>query len=415
MRILMLSDVCFPRVNGVSTSIQTFRQDLASLGHNSLLIAPDYPSLHDGAAVTDLETLRIVSRGVPRDPEDRFMSKRAVLACLPQLRAAQFDIVHVQTPFVAHYTGVAIAKALGVPVVETYHTYFEHYLHHYVPALPRGLMRWIARRFTLSQCAAVSAVISPSRAMAEALRDYGVATRIDILPTGLDPGRFQPGDAGRFRARHGIDVCRPVALFVGRVAHEKNIDFLLRMFVRVRQVREDALLIIAGEGPAQGHCRKLAQQLQLADSVKFIGYMDRNTELLDCYRAADAFVFASRTETQGLVLLEALAQGTPVVSTAVMGTADVLQGTRGSMIVDEDESHFAAAVIGVIGDPARRAALASHARGDALNWSSRAMAQRLVNLYADVIESSQIRNGRDLKRSDTDTHGKHLATTRRSG
>jgi glycosyltransferase involved in cell wall biosynthesis len=343
------------------------------------------------------------------------MSKRGVLAMLPQLRAAQFDVVHVQTPFVAHYAGVTLGKQLGLPVVETYHTYFEHYLHHYVPALPGGLMRWVARRFTRAQCAAVAAVISPSRAMAEALRDYGVSTRIEILPTGLDPGRFASGDAVRFRARHGIDPHRPFALFVGRVAHEKNIDFLLRMFVRVREARSDALLVIAGEGPALPHCRALAQQLQLGESVKFIGYMDRNSELLDCYRAADAFVFASRTETQGLVLLEALAQGTPVVSTAVMGTVDVLQGTRGSVVVEEDERGFAAAVVEVIADPPRRAALAVHARADALAWSSRAMAQRLVNLYSDVIESSQVRNAGVLRAGETGTHGKHLATARRSG
>jgi glycosyltransferase involved in cell wall biosynthesis len=413
MRILMISDVCFPRVNGVSTSIQTFRDDLTSLGHYSLLIAPEYAETATAAA--EHETLRIASRGVPRDPEDRFMSKKGVLATLPQLRAAHFDVVHVQTPFVAHYAGVALGKQLGLPVVETYHTYFEHYLHHYVPALPSGLMRWVARRFTRAQCASVAAVISPSRAMAEALRDYGVATRIDILPTGLDTGRFESGDAARFRARHGIDPNRPIALFVGRVAHEKNIDFLLRMFVRVREARPDALLIIAGEGPAQPHCRTLAQQLQLGESVKFIGYMDRNSELLDCYRAADAFVFASRTETQGLVLLEALAQGTPVVSTAVMGTIDVLQGTRGSIVVDEDEQRFAAAVVEVIADPVRRAELAAHARADALAWSSRAMAQRLVNIYTDVIESSQVRNASVLTHGDTDAHGKHLATARRSG
>lgn len=412
MRILMISDVYFPRVNGVSTSIQTFRRDLAALGHQCVLIAPQYV---DAGFADDEDTLRVKSRAVPRDPEDRLMSRRALRSLLPQLRAAQFDVLHIQTPFVAHYAGVAIGRELGVPVVETYHTYFEHYLHHYVPALPSALMRWLARRFTRAQCAAVSAVISPSRAMADALRDYGVGTRIEILPTGLDEGRFAPADGARFRARHGIAPQTPVALFVGRVAHEKNIDFLLRMFVRVRAQRPDALLIIAGEGPAQQHCRQLAQHLQLGEGVKFIGYLDRNRELLDCYRAADAFVFASRTETQGLVLLEALAQGTPVVSTAVMGTVDVLQGTQGSVVVDEDETRFAQAVVGVIAEPARRAALAAHARQDAEQWSSRTMAQRLVNLYADVIENSHLLHRSDLTGADTDAHGKHMAAARRPG
>ena len=412
MRILMVSDVYFLRVNGVSTSIQTFRRDLAALGHRCTLIAPAYA----GAIYPDdAATVRLPSRAVPRDPEDRLMSRRAVLDLLPRLRAEQHDIVHVQTPFVAHYAGVALAKALELPVVETYHTYFEHYLHHYVPALPNALTSWLARRFTRSQCAAVAAVISPSTAMADALRDYGVATRIEVLPTGLDTGRFALGDGARFRAAHGIAPQTPLALFVGRVAHEKNIDFLLRMFVRARAQRSDALFVIAGEGPAQQHCRDLARELGLQDAVRFLGYMDRNRELLDCYRAADALVFASRTETQGLVLLEAMAQGTPVVSTAVMGTIDVLRGTRCSVVVDEDEQRFADALVSVIGDVGKRAKLAEAARQDAENWSSSAMAARLAELYAGVIENSQARHCNVLNLKDTDEHGKHLAATRRSG
>ncbi len=412
MRILMVSDVAFPRVNGVSTSIQTFRSDLQALGHHCTLIAPAYPLASPG---DDSDVIRVPSRGVPRDPEDRFMSRRAVLKLLPRLRATQFDIIHAQTPFVAHYAAVALGRALGIPVVETYHTYFEHYLHHYVPALPSALMRWLARRFTLSQCAAVAAVISPSRPMAEALRAYGVSSRIDILPTGLDPGRFAAADGLRFRRQHGIGDRTPLALFVGRVAHEKNIDFLLRMFVPVKAIRPDALLLIAGEGPAVQHCQQLAARLQLDSSVKFIGYLERNSELLDCYRAADAFVFASRTETQGLVLLEALAQGTPVVSTAVMGTADVLAGTKGAVVVDEHEDRFAAAVLSVIGDPDKRAELAEMAVEDARRWSSAAMANRLCTLYADVIENSHNYHRNVLNSNDSSAYGKHLAAARRSG
>jgi hypothetical protein len=111
---------------------------------------------------------------------------------------------------------------------------------------------------------------------------------------------------------------------VGRVAYEKNIDFLLRMFVKLRAQRPDALFVIAGEGPAREHLVKLARELCIEDHVRFIGYLDRNTDLPNCYAAGDAFVFASRTETQGLVLLEAMAQGTPVVSTAELGTRSIL-------------------------------------------------------------------------------------------
>jgi len=382
MRILMITDVYFPRVNGVSTSIQTFRTDLVAAGHRCVLVAPAYPADHaeDGGAM-----IRIHSRAVPRDPEDRLFSRSRLLALTEQLQRERFDLVHVQTPFVAHYAGVELARRLGLPVVESYHTYFEHYFQHYVPALPPRLLQLLARRFTRSQCRQVDAVISPSRQMADALREYGVSTPIEVLPTGLPADRFVAGDGARFRARHGIAAGRPVALFLGRVAHEKNIDFLVRMLGRLRERVPDVLLVIAGEGPAQAHCRALVDSLGLAGNVLFVGYLDRRNGLGDCYRAADVFVFASRTETQGLVLLEAMAQGTPAVSTAVMGTVDVLAGAQGAVVVPEDETAFAAAVATVLGDPARRAELSAHAIQDARNWSSRLMADRLVALYAAVI------------------------------
>jgi 1,2-diacylglycerol 3-alpha-glucosyltransferase len=128
------------------------------------------------------------------------------------------------------------------------------------------------------------------------------------------------------------------------------------------------------------------RSLGLEASVLFVGNMDRDTELLDCYAAADVFVFASRTETQGLVLLEAMAQGTPVVSTAVMGTAEVLAGTSGSVVVEERSEAFVAAITSLLRDPVRRAALSAAARVDAAGWSSRAMANKLVSLYESVTQ-----------------------------
>jgi 1,2-diacylglycerol 3-alpha-glucosyltransferase len=386
MRILMVSDVYFPRVNGVSTSIRTYRDDLELLGHPCTLVAPEYPAtalpLHD-----DPRLLRVASRAVPRDPEDRMMSRAALRQATAGLKPGDIDVVHIQTPFIAHYAGLELARRLRAPVVESYHTYFEHYLYHYVPALPAAWLKALARRFTVSQCHAVDAVISPSRAMAEALQAYGVRTRIDVLPTGLDAGRFRSGDRARFRAQHGIAPERPVVLFVGRVAHEKNIDFLIELLPALRERVPDVLFVLAGEGPAAGHCRQLVQKLGLAAQVLFVGNMNRDTELLDCYAAADVFAFASRTETQGLVLIEALAQGTPVVSTAVMGTAEVLAGAQGALIVPEQREAFVAALTRVLTEPALRAELASHARTDAARWSSAVLAQRLVGFYQSVIEA----------------------------
>jgi glycosyltransferase involved in cell wall biosynthesis len=378
MRVLMISDVYFPRVNGVSTSIKTFRDELPGFGADSQLVVPAYPGQADDA---NDGILRLESWQVPRDPEDRLIRPGALRAFRRALRRGDFDVVHVQTPFAAHYAGVAVARELGIPVVESYHTYFEHYLHHYVPWIPGALTRLLARRVTVSQCAAVDRVIAPSTQMAAALRAYGVDTPIEVLPTGIPASGFVPGDGARFRARYGIDPARPVATFVGRVAHEKNIGFLFSMLKVLRERVPDVLLVIAGEGPARPHCERLVSAAGLAGSVRFVGYLDRAVELPDCYRAADVFVFASRTETQGLVLLEAMAQGTPVVSTAMMGTIDVLSQASAAVVVREDEQEFATAVADLLTDPVRRTGLGELARKDAQAWSSEALAGRLAELY----------------------------------
>ncbi len=380
MRVLFISDVYFPRVNGVSTSIRTFRQDLANCAVDTLLVAPRYQP----PAADEDDVRRVPAARVPRDPEDRRMSWRALTRTLDALPRGKFDLVHIHTPFIAHYAGVRCARRTGIPCVATYHTFFEEYLHHYVPVLPRPISRFLARSFTRSQCAAVQALIAPSEPMRTVLEAYGVRTPIHVLPTGLPPDRFRSGEGGAFRARAGIDAHRPLLTYVGRVAHEKNIGFLLQVCVEVLKSVPEALLVIAGEGPARAALRAQVAALGLDAHVHFAGYLERESALLDCYAAADVFVFASRTETQGLVLLEAMAQGIPVVSTAELGTRSVLPGS-GALIVPEERAAFAAAVVRVLGDTQLRADMAARARAHARSWSSAAMARRLADIYRELL------------------------------
>jgi glycosyltransferase involved in cell wall biosynthesis len=381
VRVLFISDVYFPRVNGVSTSVRTFRQDLAGCGIETTLVAPDYGVDSDDS---EPDVVRVAGARVPGDPEDRRMRWRALTWTLENLRGEAFDLVHIHTPFIAHYAGVKFARRAGIPCVATYHTFFEEYLHHYVPVLPRRIGRLVAKSFTRSQCRDVSGLIAPSEPMRDVLMAYGVTTPIHVLPTGLPEDRFKPGNGARFRAEQGLPADRPLVTYVGRVAHEKNIEFLVNVFAAVRRWVPNALFVIAGEGPARESLRQLVRRMDLSDHVRFVGYLDRNTSLLDCYAAADVFVFASRTETQGLVLLEAMAQGTPVVSTAELGTKFVLKPDCGAVIVPERESEFAAAVAKVLQTKPLHDQLRTRGRAYAQTWSSRVMAQRLADIYRAV-------------------------------
>jgi len=377
----MLSDVYFPRVNGVSTSIATFRADLEALGVETTLVVPEYGNASFGADEPGI--VRVSARPVPRDPEDRFMRRSELRRALQQLSDGRFSLVHVHTPFLAHYAGLEFARQAGIPVIETYHTHFAEYLHHYVPFLPRALGRALARTIARRQCNATDSVIAPSEQMFALLAAAGVQRPVTVIPTGLPPVRFVPGNAERFRRAYALSQRRPIVLYLGRVAHEKNIGFLIYSFAEVRRARPDALLVIAGEGPARHALGQRVLLAGMAKDVMFVGYLDRDGELADCYAAAAVFVFASRTETQGLVLLEAMAQGCAIVSTACLGTVSILQNGSGARVAPENPAVFAQAVIDLLDDPPQARHRGELARTYARGWGSAAMAARLRQFYAE--------------------------------
>jgi 1,2-diacylglycerol 3-alpha-glucosyltransferase len=338
--------------------------------------------------VPEDDVLRVPARPVPFDPEDSIMSWRALRRCLDAVPEDHCDLVHIQTPFLAHYAGLKLARDRGVPVVATCHTYFEDYLHHYMPMLPGFAGAWLARAVMTRQLNAVDAVVSPSEQVRQRLLEYGVSRPIHVIPTGMTEDRFVVGSGARFRAQYGIAPARPLVLNVGRVAHEKNLGFLLRMFAQVLPRERDALLVIAGEGPARKSLEQEAQRLGIATSTRFVGNLDRERGLNDCYSAADAFVFASRTETQGLVLLEAMAQSRPVVSTACLGTRSVLTAGSGACVVDEQEADFAAAVVHVLKNRGLAASMGEKGRIWAAQWSSSALAERMAQMYRELLPVS---------------------------
>ena len=387
MNILLISDVYFPRVNGVSTSIRTFTEQLQKLGHSVHLIAPNYRvETIDEAWIT-----RVPARSIYFDPEDKLMKYKEILRLLPMLKSKKFDLIHIHTPFVAHYAGLKLSKLLKIPVVETYHTFFEDYLHHYLPWIPKFAARGLARLISKNQCNQVDAIVAPSQPMLDVLRTYGINTKAEVIATGLQEASFNTADSEAFKAKYGIAQNRPMLLYVGRVAFEKNIDFLVRVTQLLTKDMPEVLLVITGEGPAEHSLRALVKTLGMENNVQFIGYLDRNTELNACYKAADIFVFASKSETQGLVLLEAMAQATPVVAIAELGTASILVEGQGAMIAADDEVQFAHKVHALLANPVHREHLGERAREYAHSkWSAAKQAERMLAFYLALSAEKQV-------------------------
>jgi glycosyltransferase involved in cell wall biosynthesis len=385
MRVLMLSDVYFPRVNGVSTSIRAAIGWLLEAGHAVTLVAPDYGDASRQAAwdaeyAPRFELVRLPAHTLPFDPEDRLPSRAALRGVLRALARRDWDVVHVHTPFRAHQLGLWMREATGVPVVETYHTHFEPYVAHYLPWLPHRLGRWAARTLSRRQCNAVDHLVVPTQEMADVLRRYGVRTPWTVLPSGIESG-FAGGDGAAFRLRHGIAPERPVMVTISRLAGEKHIGFLLQVAAQVARELPDLLFVVAGEGPDEARLRTLARRLRLDANVLFVGNLSRNGALQDCYRAGDAFVFASPTETQGLVLAEAMALGVPIVSTAEMGTASVLREGASAVVAPHDVDGFARCVLRVLRDRELRDALSAPGPRDASQWRVETLMPRMEALY----------------------------------
>jgi 1,2-diacylglycerol 3-alpha-glucosyltransferase len=388
MNILLVSDVYFPRINGVSTSIRTFTTALRAHGHNVRLLAPDYGWGDEAEEAGWIS--RIPSRQVIIDPEDRMMRWQPLLQRGRNLGDFVPDLVHVQTPFIAHYAGRRLALEYRVPLVITYHTYFEHYLYHYLPWLPAAPLRYLARLFSRHQCRDADRIVVPSQPMAEVLQRYGIHDRMAIIATGLPPAAFARSDGSDFRQRHHLPHDRPIALILGRMAHEKNIAFLLDAIALARQRHPELFLLLAGEGPAAEVLRQQASRLGLLpDHARFFGNIHDAKELAACYAAADLLLFASRTETQGLVVLESMAQGTPVISTAIMGTAETLAPRRGCIVVEESAEAFATAIHTLIDQPALATTLASEARRYASEWSAADKAVKMAELYRQQLDGGR--------------------------
>ncbi|HZO92973.1 MAG TPA: glycosyltransferase [Candidatus Baltobacteraceae bacterium] len=319
-----------PIVNGVVASIDALRDGLRARGVGVTTIAPRFPDFVD----EELGVVRLPSLPLP--------TATAYRLCVPYLRADDrrairaLDVVHAHSPFVTGWMAIACARRMRVPLVFTYHTRLDAYAH-YAPFDRAATERAIAS-LTRRYANAADTVVVPTRAIETCLRDIGVRAPIAVVPSAIDVARFAGGTRGaELRARLGADGDVPLALVVSRLALEKNVELALEAAAMLPEVR----LAVVGDGPHRAALEEHARRLGLGERVRFTGTVPR--ELLpDVYAAADAFVFPSTSETQGLVLAEALAAGLPIVAADSEASREVLAGGR--PVVAGDAPAFAAAL-----------------------------------------------------------------------
>mgnify|MGYP004467767029 CR=1 FL=1 len=317
MNIGIFTDSYFPQVSGVATSIKTLKDDLERKGHTVYIFTTTDPHVPDEAVEPNL--FRFAS--VPFVSfTDRRIAVRGLFHAYAVAKELQLDIVHTQTEFSMGYIGKFVARQLKIPAVHTYHTMYEDYLHY---VMNGHLLRpYHVRQFMRAYLYHVAGVVCPSERTADSLTGYGIKTPMAIIPTGVDLTQFKEAKNPHLRADLGLaDV--PVLLSLSRVAYEKRIDRVVGAMPAILAQQPEAVLLIVGDGPAKTDLEAQAQTLGIASHVRFVGEVEHD-DIADYYRAADVFVSASDSESQGLTYIEAMAAGRKVVAFASEYTQSLL-------------------------------------------------------------------------------------------
>jgi 1,2-diacylglycerol 3-alpha-glucosyltransferase len=383
MRIGLFTNNYCPLVNGLATSVETFAQAFRRAGHAVTVVAPRYP----GGPVREEGVLRVPGLRAPTHhayilPLSGWPGVGSAVAAL------QLDVFHAQHPLLLGAAAARWARRANRPLVFTYHTHYDRYAH-YVPG-PSRLVAWLAIRQAAAFANRADLVVAPGRAVARRLRAQGVQTRIAIVPTGV-PLTATSAEAPRIALRQllGLVECGPLCLAVGRLAKEKNQAFLLSAFARILQNLPGARLVFVGEGDDRPRLERLAHTLGIRGHVRFVGAVSHNV-VSSYYQAADLFLFPSTSETQGIVVLEALAAGLPVVAVASEAATELLGEYQGSVLTPEDPECFARSVVGLWDEPEQRQAMAEAGRRIAARYAPDACAATLLGLYEEVRQSYEV-------------------------
>jgi len=374
LRVGLFTNNYFPMLGGVPTAVETIRQGLEALGHEVVIVAPQMAGADDDRR----RVIRVPAVPAPTYP-DFALPLPLGPALARRLRALDLDVFHAHHPFLLGGSARRLARATRRPFVFTYHTLYDRYAH-YVP-LPRAMVARWAIRWSTAFADTADLVFAPSDFVARRLQTQGVRRPIEVLPTGIDLDRFRPGDQAEARQALGLDAEDRVLLYVGRLDREKNLEFLLDAVARVRTPRIRLLLV--GRGMLAAALGRAAAARGLGGRIELRGGSPPDG-LPTYYRAADAFVFASTTETQGLAVLEAMACGLPVVAVRASGIEEVAAEGVSGLLVPEDATAFAAAVTQVLTDTDLAAKLAIGGREAALPFASTALVRRLVAAYRQV-------------------------------
>lgn len=402
MNIVMITNTFTPHVGGVARSVESFTAQYREKGHSVIVIAPEFPDM------------LVNEKGAIRVPAYRRFNGSDFSVRLPipvpmieALTSFKPEIIHSHHPFMLGSTALRLAHHFGIPLVFTNHTMYEQYTH-YVPGDSETMKRFVIQLATgfANLC---DHVVAPSESTAGVLRDRGVESPITVIPTGVNTQMYAKGNGQSMCESFGIPDDAFVVGHVGRLAPEKNLEFLARSVCTFMHNSPKAHFLIAGGGPCTTTIEKIFDEANLSARLHMVGRVEGQL-LVNCYKAMDVFAFASFTETQGMVITEAMAAGAPVVAIDAPGAREVvIDGVNGYLLPTEDEESFVAALRRIEAmSKDEYATLKDAVLSRADEFSIGACADKALALYAETIEKGF--SHRQLEGTLWDNALEHLAT-----
>ena len=381
MKIAFFSNSYLPYLSGITLSIKILKEELEALGHTIFVVGPKYP----GQAQAEPHVLRLPSLPATY-PRYRFVFPYSY-KIFNRLKKEKIDLIHCHQPFGVGLTALLLARRMGIPFVYTFHTLFSRYVHH-APFIPQRLAKQAVASYLTFFCRQADTVIVPSEMVRRLMVIRKIKKPLAVIPTGLTLGAIKEkkglgNQKTEIRKRHQIPPQARLLLYAGRLSEEKNIPFLLSAFAAIRTQEKEAYFILVGGGPKEKEYRQLARSLD--PHILFAGQR-KHAEVLDYYLAADVFLYASTTETQGLVITEAKACGLPVVAVFGGGISDVIEDGIDGYLVFQNQERFVEHVLRLLRNPDLRKEMSIKAEEDAhLRFSSQMVAKKMESVYNSLI------------------------------
>lgn len=383
MNIAIFTNNYLPNPYGVSMSIESFRAELEKLGHTVYVFAPETKGYEDK------------NPKVFRYPSIDLNYKISFPLAIPYsyridriLEKLEIDVIHSQHPNLLGWAAKRWAKKKKVPLVFTWHTLYDQYAHFAPPFIPQVLAKWWTISNAVNYANKADWVIAPTKSVIEIIKNWGVRNKnVTDVMTGIDENQLVNSERDKIRTEKGVKENEILMVVVTRFTEEKNVEFLFRSVVKVLKNNANAKFLAGGDGNLNEKLKEFIEKENLSDRVIFTGFVPNN-EKKNYYAAGDIFVFASKSETQGMVISEAMYLGLPVVAVAATGVKDLVTNQVTGLLVKEDEEAFAKAVERLVVDGELRAKFSENARKIAReNYTAKASTSKLLAIYEKAMEN----------------------------